>query len=581
MLAAQKAGGDVIYKAVFTKPGETTRAYSHDTTNRQLPSTTTESDWLQNADVIVDNRDDGNLTDLDLTGFQCVVSLGYNTGVARAVWQASNAYSLKDVVTPTTLTGQQFICTTAGTSHSSEPTFPTDLGVTVTETGGVVWTNDGNTGDEYSPMAPLKVIAQSGETRQDEARVTFACAGLANQMEQDEASVEFSQDELSVSTVKTLIGNLTDSVASFAPFSHTEVISTSYGDEDGLIDTYKPKETYHVSSGASRASTVQGLLGLSRMVPRFEDDGNLHIDILVSGDADTWTASTAYIVGDTVIPTTPNDNVYKCTTAGTSDSSEPTFPTTEGQTVNDNTVVWTLTYDFQYNSDDGEHQFWETSSRKRLVIPNKSTYKSHPSHIPQFSGSATDATDFAKLPLETFHQVRLESNAQGAELATAEIARVRADAEQSALHSPPNVGQEVWDLVRITDNWDATGKVTIANVRAIERSYGPGLFETTLRFGFGPAMAPLGISNPGIGADTDTFEADVAATLDAVIGALNNIIAVVNKNTLGTRITQGAIVRILSRLTALEQGGGLTNLDDLTVKKLTVTDLFQGTAEEL
>ena len=568
MLAAQKTGGDVIYKAVFSKSGSTTRGYSHDTTNRLLPSTTTESDWLQNADVIVDNRD-GNLTDNDLTGFDVVVSLGYNTGVVRAVWQASNAYSLKDVVTPITVTGQQFICTTAGTSHSSEPTFPTDLGFTVTETGGVVWTNDGNTGDEYSPMAPLKVIAQSGETRQDEARVTFACAGLANQMEQDEASEEEPRSLLFL-TIKSIIAELTDNVATFAPYSHTEVITTSYGDEDSLVDTYKPEDSYHFGSGAARAQSLKTLLAWTRMAPRFEDDGKLHIDILVSGDADTWTASTAYIVGDTVIPTTPNNNVYKCTTAGRSSSSEPTFPTTEDQTVNDNTVVWTLTYDYQYNSDDGEHQFWGTSSRKRLVIPNKSTYKSHPSHIPQYSGSATDATDFAKFPIETFHQVRLESNAQGAQLATAEIARVRADAEQSALHTPPNVGQEVWDLVRITDNWDATGKVTIANVRGIERSYGPGLFETTLRFGFGPAMAPLGISNPGIGADTDTFEADVVATLDAVIGALNNIIPAVNQNTRSGRITRAVIVRIGSRLAALEQGGGLTNLDDLTVQKLTV-----------
>ncbi|KKK98146.1 hypothetical protein LCGC14_2645650, partial [marine sediment metagenome] len=229
--------------------------------------------------------------------------------------------------------------------------------------------------------------------------------------------------------------------------------------------------------------------------------------------------------------------------------------------------------DYQYNSDFAttNHQFWEGSARRRLISPNKVTYKSHPSHIPQYSGSATDATDFALLPLETFHQVRLESDAQGAGLATAEIARVRADAEQSALHTPPNVGQEVWDLVRITDNWDATGKVTIANVRGIERSYGPGLFETTLRFGFGPAMAPLGISNAGIGAGTDTFEADVTATLDAVIETLNNIITAVNRNTGRVNFFASIMGSIVNRIIALEQGSGLTNLDDLTVKTLTVT----------
>ena len=57
-------------------------------------------------------------------------------------------------------------------------------------------------------------------------------------------------------------------------------------------------------------------------------------------DAD-WEASTAYSVGDFVAPTTQNGKRYECTTAGTSDSSEPTWPTTAGGTVEDNTATWT------------------------------------------------------------------------------------------------------------------------------------------------------------------------------------------------------------------------------------------------
>lgn len=53
-----------------------------------------------------------------------------------------------------------------------------------------------------------------------------------------------------------------------------------------------------------------------------------------------WEASTAYTLGDLVIPTTPNGFKYKVTTAGTSDSSEPTWPTVIGQPVTDGTVVW-------------------------------------------------------------------------------------------------------------------------------------------------------------------------------------------------------------------------------------------------
>jgi len=63
------------------------------------------------------------------------------------------------------------------------------------------------------------------------------------------------------------------------------------------------------------------------------------------GDGDegapTWAASTAYAVGDKVVPTTKNGNIYECTTAGTSGTTEPTWPTTEGATVTDGSVVWT------------------------------------------------------------------------------------------------------------------------------------------------------------------------------------------------------------------------------------------------
>lgn len=57
-------------------------------------------------------------------------------------------------------------------------------------------------------------------------------------------------------------------------------------------------------------------------------------------DADDWVASTSYSAGDTVKPTTENGYIYRCTSGGTSDSSEPSWPTTIGNTVTDNTVTW-------------------------------------------------------------------------------------------------------------------------------------------------------------------------------------------------------------------------------------------------
>ncbi|HEY6253220.1 MAG TPA: hypothetical protein VI685_24965 [Candidatus Angelobacter sp.] len=58
-----------------------------------------------------------------------------------------------------------------------------------------------------------------------------------------------------------------------------------------------------------------------------------------------WQANTSYLVGEVVTPasggTVGNGHTYRCTTAGTSGGSQPSFPTGAAQTVNDGTVVWT------------------------------------------------------------------------------------------------------------------------------------------------------------------------------------------------------------------------------------------------
>lgn len=54
-----------------------------------------------------------------------------------------------------------------------------------------------------------------------------------------------------------------------------------------------------------------------------------------------WITVTAYVLGTCITPTTPNGYRYECTTAGTSDSGEPTWPTILGDTVMDDSVEWT------------------------------------------------------------------------------------------------------------------------------------------------------------------------------------------------------------------------------------------------
>ncbi|MEI4828892.1 right-handed parallel beta-helix repeat-containing protein [Bacillus sp. FJAT-53711] len=55
----------------------------------------------------------------------------------------------------------------------------------------------------------------------------------------------------------------------------------------------------------------------------------------------TWT-SKAYMVGDLVIPSTPNGYYYECTKSGAAGVTQPIWTTTENSTIADGTVIWTV-----------------------------------------------------------------------------------------------------------------------------------------------------------------------------------------------------------------------------------------------
>lgn len=53
-----------------------------------------------------------------------------------------------------------------------------------------------------------------------------------------------------------------------------------------------------------------------------------------------WEPSHVYVAGDIVRPAVKNGHSYLCAIGGTSHTSAPTWPTTENQTVTDNTITW-------------------------------------------------------------------------------------------------------------------------------------------------------------------------------------------------------------------------------------------------
>lgn len=64
------------------------------------------------------------------------------------------------------------------------------------------------------------------------------------------------------------------------------------------------------------------------------------VESVDGADAVTWTATTVVVLGDYVVPDSANTYYYKAAAAGTTGSSEPTWPTTVGATVVDGGVTW-------------------------------------------------------------------------------------------------------------------------------------------------------------------------------------------------------------------------------------------------
>lgn len=71
-----------------------------------------------------------------------------------------------------------------------------------------------------------------------------------------------------------------------------------------------------------------------------DDNGELAAYEPGLASAGTWVATTAVVLGELKKPTSANDHYYRCTTAGSTGASQPTWPTDTEATVTDGTVVW-------------------------------------------------------------------------------------------------------------------------------------------------------------------------------------------------------------------------------------------------
>lgn len=127
---------------------------------------------------------------------------------------------------------------------------------------------------------------------------------------------------------------LTDGTVTWVNAGHVWKAATAFAAGDVIYDAAK--------SAAYKIATITGksaasLTTLSTTIGATTTDGGA----VWTTKGKSWVASTAYSLDDLATKVAPNGRYYKVTTAGTTAASEPTWPTTTGNTVTDGTVVWT------------------------------------------------------------------------------------------------------------------------------------------------------------------------------------------------------------------------------------------------
>jgi hypothetical protein len=95
----------------------------------------------------------GTSGSITLTADSPIFKSGHVNGLFRlrmtfTDWAATTAYTVGDVVKPTTENGYYYVCSTAGTSAGSEPTWDEEI-LTKTSDGSVVWTCHENGDDDH------------------------------------------------------------------------------------------------------------------------------------------------------------------------------------------------------------------------------------------------------------------------------------------------------------------------------------------------------------------------------------------------------------------------------------------------
>lgn len=450
-----------IYKIVLTE-GANSYTYEQD---RIIGIDYTKEPGRESANVMLDNHD-GTLTSLDFKGYKGVIHLGFRT------------------------------------------------------------TN----GAEYSARPPLYVVPHqliSDPEQSPPLRLSLALAGITNLLAEDRASGEYTPDTTDTDTVKTLFRKIAGDtgVTILSVYNHCTSYDVTFDSEDDLIDSYVPKDSFAIYLNHTRLSKLQELLRFTQCVMQIGDDGKIHIQKPIISTSTAWVADTAYAVGDRVVPTTANEVEYKCTSAGTSDSSELTWPTEVGETVADNTVTWTVSFVYEYKMADSYHTFFNKTYRKRLVIPNYIQVDSLESQTTAYTGFAKEASSSDLIEKRKFYRYRVSSNQDCTDLATARLSQYQLDAEGGHGIAPMNIGAELYDFVKITDR--RQNDYVVGNISYLRMIVTRDEYKMEFRFGKLTLAGLMGTVAPMISSGSVTM-ADLMALIQNLMGYMEGLTGIVD-----------------------------------------------------
>lgn len=281
----------------------------------------------------------------------------YTTGSSPVSneWQALTYYPLNSIVTPTTRPGTWFIATQSGTSASGQPTWP-GVGGSVVD-GGVTWTYGGN----YTNQTVYPPWVFGGGDGQGDPGDLDVSQGEALGGPPSPDGAFWSRFVLLVDpypaswtdvvnpptpTTSPTIGEITllqDIIAAYKPGKSACVGITAANGAKMATFAWPFTTTTHMSLSCWLSRAI-----LTGDVPSGASFGVTHPQGVGSWLPNTLVTNAGGLTYVFTIPSSAYLNahagvryLYSAPAGGTTGFSEPSWPTTIGNTVTDNGITWT------------------------------------------------------------------------------------------------------------------------------------------------------------------------------------------------------------------------------------------------